>query len=638
MASPATDVFLSYKAEDRSRLIPLVEALEAEGFSVWWDAHIGGGTHWREDIQEHLDAAKCVVVAWTKRSVGHEGSFVRDEASRAQRRDAYVPIRLDDVEPPLGFGEIQALSLRGWKGDRSDPRFQAVSDAVRSHISGEHIVHHPHTPFREPRVTRRGAIAGGIGVGAIAVAGAGGWLLLKPGAAEAKRMAVLPFANLSGAEDQTYFADGIAEELRAALSRIGMEVIGRSSSAAVKDLDTKAAADRLGVANILTGSVRRSPEMIRVNAQLVSGKDGVERWAQSYDRAPGDTIKIQTDIATNVAQALSIALGQAGKAALTLGGTADSVAQDLILQARQLRASSHTADAYQQSLALIEAAIARDPKYAQAYVEKARVLDVLGSNYSNSAEQVADRLGLAEATANRALAIAPALGSAHATLATIEQAKLNYAISLQHLRRALALSPDDPDVLSSATSVLPYYGEGQEALRLVERFIALDPLNARAYRRKAEALYVAKQYPQCIEAGRKALEMAPENSSANWFAGLSLLQMGRPKGALAVFRSLPDGDAFRLTGEALAAARTGDNSQAEKIASELWDSYGTAYVYQQAQIRAQMGQQDRAFAELDNALAAKDSGFIYLKTDPFFDPIRGDPRFAVLLKQLNFPS
>lgn len=326
----ATDVFLSYKAEDRGRLAPLVAALESEGFRVWWDAHIGGGSNWRQDIQEHLDSAKCVIVAWSKRSVGPEGEFVRDEASRAKRRGTYVPIRIDDVEPPLGFGEVQALSLKGWKGDRSDPRFLAVADAVRSRIAGEELAPLP-TGSLTSRVPRRAVLAGGAA--AISMAGAGGWLLLKPDSANARRIAVLPFANLSGDPGQAYFSDGIAEELRSALSRIGMEVIGRASSDAVKDLDTKAASAKLGVANILTGSVRRSPQMIRVNAQLVRGKDGVERWAQSYDRVPGDAIRIQTDIAENVARALSIALGQAGRAALMLGGTADSAAQDLVLQA-----------------------------------------------------------------------------------------------------------------------------------------------------------------------------------------------------------------------------------------------------------------------------------------------------------------
>lgn len=637
MTGSGADVFISYKAEDRARLQPLVAALEAEGFTVWWDAHICGGINWRQDIQEHLDAAKCVVVAWSKRSVGPEGEFVRDEAMRAKRQHTYLPIRIDDVSPPLGFGEVQALSLKNWKGDRSDPRLSAIVDAVRERITGEHVEHHA-GDHGQPRLSRRSAVAGGIGIGAIAIAGTGGWLLLKPGAAEAKRIAVLPFANLSGDESQAYFSEGIAEELRAALSRVGMEVIGRSSSVAVKDLDTKAAAKRLAVANILTGSVRRSPEVIRVNAQLVSGEDGVERWAQTYDRAPGDAIKIQTDIAANVAQALSIALGQAGRAALTLGGTADSMAQDLVLQSRQLRLTTNTAEGYRKAIAFTEAAIARDSNYAQAYVDKANALVGLAVSFSSSAEQIADGLELAEAAANRALSIAPTLGSAHAALCGIENSRLNFSTSLQHLRKALALSPDDHLVLSEATLLLPYLGEGQEALRLTERAIRLDPLNSRGYRRKASVLFAMRQYASSIEAGRKALEMQPEATSPNQAIGLSMLLMGRPREALAALRSLPADDGFRLTGEALVAARTGDIAQAERMRSELWEKYGVGFSYQQAQIRTQLGDKERAFAELNNAFAARDPGLLYLKNDPFLDPIRGDPRFASMVRKLNFPS
>ncbi len=117
-----TDVFISYKAEDRRRVQPLVQALQADGLSVWWDEHIGAGDAWRETIEKQLDTARCVLVAWSKRSVGPEGRFVRDEASRAQLRGVYVPVLIDPVKPPLGFGESQATSLRGWRGDPSDPR------------------------------------------------------------------------------------------------------------------------------------------------------------------------------------------------------------------------------------------------------------------------------------------------------------------------------------------------------------------------------------------------------------------------------------------------------------------------------------------------------------------------------------
>lgn len=634
MTGSAADVFISYKAEDRARLQPLVAALEAEGFTVWWDAHIGAGTNWRQDIQEHLDTAKCVIVAWSKRSVGPEGEFVRDEAMRAKRRHTYLPIRIDDVSPPLGFGEVQALSLKNWKGDRSDPDLIAVVDTVRERLTGEHVEHNVHGHAR-PRVSRRAAVAGGIGIGAFAIAGAGGWLLLKPGSAEARRIAVMPFANLSGDEDQAYFSDGIAEELRSALSRIGMEVIGRASSVAVKDLDSKAAADKLGVANILTGSVRRSPEVFRINAQLVSGKDGVERWAQSYDRAPGDAIKIQTDIAESVARALSIALGQKGRAALTLGGTADSVAQDLVLQARKLRVETTSAEALRRSIHLSETAIARDPDYAEAYFEKAAELHNLGASFASSPSELASMLADAKAAANRALAIEPKLGSALAVLALIDVSLQNFASTIDHLQQALALTPDNPDVLAYATNSLPWLGRGQEALRLADHFIALDPLNSEAYRRKAEVLHVLRQYPQSVEAGRRASELAPK-AQRIWI-GYSLLLMGRPQEALAEFSKMPTDDPFRLTGEALVAARIGDRGGAELLISQTKQLFGAAMSYQYAQICAQLGQKTQALAELDNALAARDVGLYYLKLDPFMDPIRGDPHYAAVVRKLNFP-
>lgn len=637
MTGQAADVFVSYKAEERKRLVPLVEALEAEGFSVWWDQHISSGTHWREEIETHLESAKVVIVVWSKRSIGPEGRFVRDEAGAAQEAGHYLPITVDNVRPPLGFREVQALDLSSWWGKRSDPRFQLLCDTIRHRLDGGTMAPKALALKGSP-VSRRVAIRGGIGLGAIAVAGTGAWLLLKPTAANAKRIAVLPFANLSGAEDQTYFAEGIAEELRSALLRIGLQVIGRASSDAVKDMDTKAAAAKLNVAHILTGSVRRSPQIIRVNAQLVGGKDGVESWAQTYDRTPGDAIKIQSDIAAHVANALSVALSQAGRAALVLGGTRDSVAQDLLLQARQVDRLGNTAEDTQKALALVEAAIRRDPNYAEAYVEKAGLLIGLAISLSHSAEQIADGLRLAEAPARRAIEIAPTLGSAHAQLADLESSRLNFSQSLQHLLRALDLAPDDPEVLNRAGTFLAHIGQTQEAVRIADRYIAVDPLSAKGYRRKASVLYAIRQFPQSIEIARKALQMEPEQRGPNATIGFSLLLTGRPGDAEASFRSLPFGDPFRLTGEALVAARTGKRANADKLASELWKKYGTAFSYQQAMIRAQLGQKDTAFAELNNALAARDPGLIYLKSDPFLDPIREDARFPALVKKLNFPS
>jgi serine/threonine-protein kinase len=629
----ATDVFVSYKSEDRPRLVPLVRALEEEGFTVWWDSRIGGGAHWREDIQAHLDAAKCVIVAWSRRSAGPDGDFVRDEASRARKRGAYLPILLDSAEPPLGFGEVQAISLRRWRGDRSDPRFRAIADAVRRRLAGEDIAHIAHLDQGPPALSRRAVVAGGAG--AIAAAGLGGWLLLKPAPANAKRIAVFPFADLSPKRDQAYFSEGVAEELRGALSRIGLQVIGRNSSDAVKDLDIRTAAAKLNVANILTGSVRRSPETIRVTAQLVSGKDGVERWAQLYDRAPDDAIRVQTDIAYNVAMALAVALAKERRAALTLGGTKNPAAQDLLLQSRSVGRESTGADAVRQSLTLVDAAIARDPNYADAHVARARGLTVLATGFASTPAEASSELAQAAKSANHALSIAPRLGAAYAALAGVERARLNFRAALADQRRAVALAPDDEEVLGSAAALLPYIGQGREALVLVEHFVELDPLNPVAFLRKAQVLYFLRQYPDAISAGREAIQLAPK-VSRSW-VGNSLLLMGRPKDALAEFGAMAPDNIFAVTGKALVAARTGERAGAERILGRMKKDFGPVANYQYAQIRAQLGQTDEAFAELDNAFATRDSGLISLSVDPFLDPIRSDARYAALLRQLNFP-
>src|SRR5690348_2438544 len=177
-----SDVFVSYKAEDRARIALLVRALEAEGLGVWWDTQIAAGSEWRRDIEEQLDRARCVIVVWSKHSVGTEGRFVRDEANRAQRRSTYLPIRIDDVEPPLGFGELHAIPLKGWKGSRSDGRYRRLLEAVRAVMAGER-------PRTEPvgdsgGVSRRAMMVGGS-TAAIAAAGGAGWLLFKPSAAKA---------------------------------------------------------------------------------------------------------------------------------------------------------------------------------------------------------------------------------------------------------------------------------------------------------------------------------------------------------------------------------------------------------------------------------------------------------------------
>ncbi|HEX8841789.1 MAG TPA: TIR domain-containing protein, partial [Sphingomicrobium sp.] len=368
------DVFVSYKAEDRRRVRPLVDALRADGFAVWWDEQIGGGSAWRHMIETELDTAKCVVVVWSKRSTGPDGEFVQDEAAHARHRHVYLPVTIDKVHLPLGFGETQAFSLAGWHGDRDDPRYAKVTEGIRAIIEGRSLHHLLPKGLDAVRFGRRTAVAGtAAGIAALAI---GGWALLKPRtAAAADSIAVLPFANLSGDPRQTFFSDGIAEELRNALARLaGLKVVGRISSEAVRNDDARTAARKLRVANVLTGTVRQSPSTMRISAELIDGRSGIDRWSADYDRPPGDAIMIQTDIAQNVATSLVAALGIAARAAISVGGTSIAAAQKLVIEARVIAREGSQATR-QHAMDLVDRAIRLDPNYADAYAQRALILN-----------------------------------------------------------------------------------------------------------------------------------------------------------------------------------------------------------------------------------------------------------------------
>ena len=632
-----SDVFVSYKAEDRRRVKPLVEALEAEGYSVWWDAQIGGGAAWRQAIETELNAAKSVIVVWSNRSVGPEGEFVQDEATRAKQRHVYVPILIDKVHPPLGFGETQALPLTGWRGNRADPKYQAVLEAVRRTVGGKRRANA--APLLHAHVDRRKMIVGGS-VAAVAAVGAGGWAFFRSSSASATgSIAVLPFANLSGDPNQAYFADGMAEEIRSALARLGgLTVIGRTSSEAVRNDDAPTAAKKLGVASILTGSVRQSPSTIRISAELIDGRTGADRWSQDYDRAPGDAIKIQTDIAENVATALSAALGRAARVAIALGGTANAAAQDLYLKAKAQFSADDSEDGWRVTASLLDSAIALDPKFAKAYAKKAIVLNNLNGYFLAKGNRYETGFAQSEAVARRAIALAPDLAAAHFALAAVLMNRLDIGSAAVEFERGHAYAGNDVDDLLAYALFLLTIGKSGEAIELARKVETQDPFNPIAFSREGHALFNAKRFGDAETAYRKALALAPKRTvDRAWLASALLLMRDDPQ-ALAELRKLPADYLFRLCVEAMLFAQEGNRAASDAAVTRAQQVYGDPANYQYAQVFAQRGDSERAFAALDRAWAFRDPGLVEMKTDPFLDPLRNDARFAVLVQKLNYPS
>jgi hypothetical protein len=132
-------VMVSYKRQDEPRVAVLVRALRASGLEVWWDQGLAAGETWREQIQTAIDEAGCVVVVWSEGSTGPDGGFVRDEATRALARRLLVPVSIDNVLPPLGFGEVQAINLKSWRGGTKDPFFLDLVAACRAKLTGEPV-------------------------------------------------------------------------------------------------------------------------------------------------------------------------------------------------------------------------------------------------------------------------------------------------------------------------------------------------------------------------------------------------------------------------------------------------------------------------------------------------------------------
>jgi hypothetical protein len=163
-----SDIFISYKSEDAERVAPLARSLQSSGFDVWWDRRLPGGENWHEQIRSALENAKCVIVVWTRSSVGPGGDFVRDEARAGKQRGILVPVKLNRVAPPLGFGEIQAIDLTRWKGETSDLFFQDLVAAVRAKMAGR-AAPAPKGPLKrlQQRVTYSTALGFlGVGIGA----------------------------------------------------------------------------------------------------------------------------------------------------------------------------------------------------------------------------------------------------------------------------------------------------------------------------------------------------------------------------------------------------------------------------------------------------------------------------------------
>jgi len=347
-------------------------------------------------------------------------------------------------------------------------------------------------------------------------------------------IAVLPFVNLSGDKEQEYFSDGLTEELLNSLAEINeLQVAARTSSFSFKEHpDIATVGHKLNVAAVLEGSVRRSANTVRVTAQLINTVSGFHLWSKTYDRDLGDVLKLQTDIATAVANALKVTLlGDLG-AKIELGGTRNPAALDAYLRAsKAFLAYDREAD-LQAAVADYSEAIRQDPGYALAFAYRSLALADYARNFSTG-PAIHERYEKAQRDAYKALALAPELAEAHEALAHILRDSLEFGRAAEEFRRAAALAPGNARLLGDYGVFAAETGQTEAGVAAARHALVLDPLSPDAHTLLGFALMAARRFPEALKAFAHATELDPSSGFANAWLSFGYLATGDFQSALA---------------------------------------------------------------------------------------------------------
>jgi len=592
-----------------------------------------GGAAFSREIELAIERADAVVALWSKTSITSD--WVRDEAGQARDTGKLIPALLDDCLPPLGFRQYHAVDLIRWRGSGKDPGFVALSDAIaRPRRSPVNLA----APTRAP-VSRRAAFIGG---GAFAVAAAAGGIAWQGGlfspTIEGNSIAVLPFANISGDAQQSYFSAGLSEEVRATLSRDArLRVMAPASIARFADdgLTPVQLAARLGVASILSGSVRRGTDIVRVVANLVEGKRGFTIWSQSFDHSLGDVLAIESEIAATVAKALAERVGSKKTPVQRVSASANAVAYDAYLRGRDLYSRITDAAAAQAALKQFDIAIAADPQFAAAYAARARTLYIVASQFG-APSTLRATYGEALAAADQATKLAPDLPDAQSTLAYILfQGLLRVGDARDYYRRSRATGSGDASILGRFAIYAAATGDTAGARDAMDRALLIDPFNPLIHRVAGYVAYARRDYPRAIDALRQSLVLNPQLLDAHAWTGDAKFALRDLAGARASYRAEPH-ELLRLTGLAIVEQVEGNRDIARQYLATLVTRFGDSSTYQQAQILAQSGDVAGALARLEHAASVPDVGLMYGRSDPLLDPLRKEARFQRLLSSLGF--
>jgi TolB-like protein/DNA-binding winged helix-turn-helix (wHTH) protein/lipoprotein NlpI len=454
----------------------------------------------------------------------------------------------------------------------------------------------------------------------------------------AHSIAVLPFVNLSGDKEQEYFSDGLTEELLNSLAHIdGLQVAAATSSFSFRQHpDIADVAHKLNVGRVLEGSVRRSGHTVRVTAQLVNAVTGFHVWSKTYDRDLGDVLKLQTEIATEVATALEVTLLGDLSAKIEPGGTRNPAAFDAYLRASKAYQTAYTEKDIETAIATFGEAIRLDPEYPLAYAGRSTALMYDAWAYAKGG---ANRKEIDEALADarKAIALAPELSEGHLALSSyFDDGALNFAQASAELERAVALAPGNALAIGSYGVFAVLTGRTDAGVAAAHHAVALDPLNPESHFRLGQALYFARRYTESLAAFSDVLTLDPHDTDSPGLRGLAYYSVGDFEKARASCEAGPDNDVSQWC-LALTDHKLGRVADAEAALAKLRAAADDRWAYHCATIYAQWGNVTQALQELDTALRLRVPELKSLKSDPLMDALRSEPRFQAIERALNFP-
>ncbi|HET6363176.1 MAG TPA: adenylate/guanylate cyclase domain-containing protein [Gemmatimonadota bacterium] len=453
-----------------------------------------------------------------------------------------------------------------------------------------------------------------------------------------RSIAVLPFMNLSSDPENEYFSDGITEEILNALVKVSdLKVASRTSAFAFKGHqgDVREIAEKLGVATVLEGSVRKAGSRVRITGQLIGAQDGYHLWSETYDRQLEDIFAIQDDIAQSIVTALKATLAVEEGEKLVVPTTDNLEAYTQYLKGR-FQYNKDTEAGLRQSLEFYQQALQHSPDYARAWAGIADTWMHLADDYVQPDKGYA----AAKEAAERALELEPDLAEAHTARGKVlGWYEWKFAEGELALRRAVGANPNYADAHWALGSLLPTTGHMKEALQEIRIAQMLDPLSPVVAYWHARYLLYARRIQEAIEEGQRALGLDPEYVYGVAILGRAELLQGEYEAAIDSFRrcvELARSNTFRAY-LAYGLASAGRDGEAREILEGIRHGEGPDYVRSEllAAVQGALGERDEAFRELERAYADRSAGLIYLHLDPLYDSLREDPRMDEMVKRIG---